>query len=107
MVGVLTECKDYNAARNYWKVTKHRMIAEGNELVTNCNRLKLMAERLVLSYERLGYSKEWINQRLQAISARKELTDEWKERGINSFDDEEDACECLLNELKRYVRIVR
>ena len=36
------------------------------------------------TYERLGYSKEWINQRLQAISARKELTDEWRERGIKA-----------------------
>jgi hypothetical protein len=40
----------------------------------------------------LGYSKEWINQRLQAISARKELTDEWKERGVRKgveWDDNE------------------
>ena len=43
---------------------------------------ELIADRLVSTYERLGYSKEWINQRLQAISARKELTDEWKERGV-------------------------
>ena len=38
---------------------------------------ELIAERLVSTYERLGYTREWINQRLQAISARKELTDEW------------------------------
>lgn len=43
VVGVLTDSVDYNAAKNYWKVTKHRMIKEGNELVTNCNRLKLKA----------------------------------------------------------------
>lgn len=43
VVGVLAESSDYEAARNYWKVTKHRMIKEGNELVTNCNRLKLKA----------------------------------------------------------------
>ena len=43
---------------------------------------ELIAERLVSTYERLGYTREWINQRLQAISARKELTDEWKDRGI-------------------------
>ncbi len=135
VVGALTAASDYDAARNYWKVTKHRMIKEGNELVTNCNQLKLksadgkrrltdvatteellriiqsipskkaepfklwlaqvgrerieetldpelIADRLVSTYERLGYSKEWINQRLQAISARKELTDEWNERGV-------------------------
>jgi len=43
---------------------------------------ELIAERLVSTYERAGYTREWINQRLQAISARKELTDEWKDRGI-------------------------
>ena len=43
VVGVLAESSDYEAARNYWKVTKHRMIKEGNELVTNCNRLKMKA----------------------------------------------------------------
>ena len=39
VVGALIEATDYDAARNYWKVTKHRMIKEGNELVTNCNQL--------------------------------------------------------------------
>ena len=43
---------------------------------------ELLVERLVASYERKGYTREWINQRLQAISARKELTDEWKDRGV-------------------------
>lgn len=43
VVGILAESSDYEAARNYWKVTKHRMIKEGNEPVTNCNRLKLKA----------------------------------------------------------------
>ena len=43
VVGALTESRDFETARNYWKVTKHRMIKEGNELVTNCNQLKLKA----------------------------------------------------------------
>ena len=43
---------------------------------------ELIANRLVTTYERAGYTQEWINQRLQAISARKELTDEWKDRGV-------------------------
>ena len=43
VVGVLTEAKDYQAARNYWKVTKKRLKDEGNQSVTNCNRLKLKA----------------------------------------------------------------
>ena len=43
---------------------------------------ELIVDRLVATYERKGYTREWINQRIQAISARKELTDEWKDRGI-------------------------
>ncbi|MBQ7802638.1 Bro-N domain-containing protein [Candidatus Saccharibacteria bacterium] len=44
IVEVLTEAKDYQAARNYWKVLKSRLKKEGNETVTNCNQLKLMAK---------------------------------------------------------------
>ena len=44
VVGVLTEQPDIGHARNYWKVLKHRLKIEGNESVTNCNRLKLIAE---------------------------------------------------------------
>ena len=44
VVRVLTDQNDFQAARNYWKVLKHRLLKEGNETVTNCNRLKLPAE---------------------------------------------------------------
>lgn len=43
VIGVLTD-NDYQAARNYWKVLKNRLAKEGNEPVTNCNRLKLPAK---------------------------------------------------------------
>jgi hypothetical protein len=39
-------------------------------------------DRLMETYLKKGYSKEWINQRLKSIEVRKELTDEWNERGI-------------------------
>ena len=135
VVGVLTEQPDYQAARNYWKVTKKRLKDEGNEPVTSCNRLKMTAsdgkkrltdvadteqllriiqsipspkaepfklwlaqvgrerieetidpeltiERALETYLKKGYTREWINQRLQAIQVRKELTDEWDARGV-------------------------
>ena len=41
--GVLTDQPDYEHARNYWKVLKHRLLKEGNETVTNCNQLKIKA----------------------------------------------------------------
>ena len=135
VVAVLTEQTDHQAARNYWKVTKKRLKDEGNETVTNCNRLKMIApdgkrrltdvanteqllriiqsipsskaepfklwlaqvgkeridetidpeltiDRALETYLKKGYSREWINQRLQAIQVRKELTDEWDARGV-------------------------
>ena len=135
VISVLTEQADYQVARNYWKVLKKRLKDEGNETVTNCNRLKMTAadgkkrltdvatteqllrliqsvpspkaepfkvwlaevgkerieetidpeltiERALETYLKKGYSREWINQRLQAIQVRKELTDEWQDRGV-------------------------
>jgi hypothetical protein len=135
IISVLTDQPHHQGARNYWKVLKSRLLKEGNETVTNCNRLKLFAEdgklretdvadteqllRLIQSipspkaepfkqwlakvgYERieesqdpeisidramedylkLGYSKDWINQRLKSIEVRKELTDEWENKGV-------------------------
>ena len=43
IVGILTEQPSVERARNYWKVLKNRLSLEGNETVTNCNRLKLLA----------------------------------------------------------------
>ena len=43
VVAMLTEQPDYQAARNYWKVTKKRLKDEGNETVTSCNQLKMTA----------------------------------------------------------------
>ena len=43
VVAVLTDAPDYQAARNYWKVTKKRLVDEGFEPVTSCNQLKMTA----------------------------------------------------------------
>ena len=136
VVGVLTEQSSFDGARDYWKVLKKRLKDEGNQLVTNCNQLKLKSpkdgkryltdvatteqllriiqsipskkaepfkmwlaqvgrerieetidpeliiDRALTTYLKKGYSREWINQRLQAIQVRKELTDEWQTRGV-------------------------
>jgi hypothetical protein len=39
-------------------------------------------DRLMETYLKKGHNKEWINQRLKSIEVRKELTDEWEERGV-------------------------
>ena len=140
IVEILTEQKDYQGARNYWKVLKHRLLKEGNETVTNCNRLKMLSadgkmrltdvadtkdvfrliqsipskkaepfkqwlaqvgkerldeiedpelaqERMKEIYEQKGYPKDWIDKRLRGIAIRQNLTDEWKERGIEEHRD--------------------
>jgi hypothetical protein len=43
---------------------------------------ELSIDRALENYLRLGYSENWINQRLKSIEIRKELTDEWKKRGL-------------------------
>ena len=43
---------------------------------------ELTIERALETYLRKGYSREWINQSLQAIQVRKELTDSWQEHGV-------------------------
>ena len=70
VVGVLAESSDYEAARNYWKVTKHRMIKEGNELVTNCNRLKLKAADGKKRYTDVANAEE-LFRIIQSIPSKK------------------------------------
>ena len=43
---------------------------------------ELSIEQAMMDYKRLGYSNAWINQRLKSIEIRKDLTDEWKKRGL-------------------------
>jgi hypothetical protein len=43
---------------------------------------ELTIDRALATYLKKGYTREWINPRLQAIQVRKELTDEWDERGV-------------------------
>ncbi|MDD2938592.1 MAG: Bro-N domain-containing protein [Proteiniphilum sp.] len=43
---------------------------------------ELSIDRALEQYMKLGYSENWINQRLKSIEIRKELTDEWKKRGL-------------------------
>ncbi|MDO9276113.1 MAG: BRO family protein [Lutibacter sp.] len=132
VVPIFTESKN---ALAYWRKLKQRLIAEGNQTVTNCHGLKMIAadgkmrmtdvsdttelfrliqsipspnaepfklwlaqvgserldemqdpelsiDRALEHYLQLGYSESWINQRLKSIEIRKELTNEWKSKGL-------------------------
>ena len=54
----------------------------GRERIEETIDPELTIDRALETYLKKGYSHEWINQRLQAIQVRKELTDEWDARGV-------------------------
>lgn len=56
----------------------------GYERLEETDDPELAINRALTTYLKKGYSKEWINQRLKSIEIRKELTDEWQERGIKA-----------------------
>lgn len=55
----------------------------GRERIEETIDPEISIDRALETYAKKGYSREWINQRLQAIQARKELTDEWQDRGVS------------------------
>lgn len=58
------------------------MAKVGYERIEETADPELAFDRAMKIYLQKGYSKEWINQPLKTIEVRKELTDEWKERGV-------------------------
>jgi len=61
---------------------KLRLAQVGRERIEEAIDPELTIERALETYLKKGYTREWINQRLQAIQVRKELTDEWDARGV-------------------------
>ena len=61
---------------------KHWLAQVGRERIEETIDPELTIDRALVTYLKKGYTREWINQRLQAIQVRKELTDEWDDRGV-------------------------
>ena len=59
----------------------------GKEHIDEIIDPELTIDRALESYARKGYSREWINQRLQAIQVRKELTDSWQDHGVKAGNE--------------------
>ena len=59
----------------------------GYERVQEIENPELAQQRMKQLYEQKGYPKDWIDKRLRGIAIRQNLTDEWKERGIDSETD--------------------
>ena len=54
----------------------------GKQAIDEAENPELLTERQAELYKAKGYSAEWIKRRMQTIETRKELTDEWKQRGV-------------------------
>ncbi len=63
----------------------------GYERIEETEDPELAIERAMQTYLKKGYSKEWINQRLKSVEVRKELTDEWHERGVGFLGVEQSS----------------
>jgi DNA-damage-inducible protein D len=61
---------------------KQWLASLGKQAIVEAENPELLTERQVELYKAKGYSDEWIAQRVQTIETRKELTDEWKQRGV-------------------------
>lgn len=59
----------------------------GYERIEETEDPELALDRAMETYLKKGYSRDWINQRLKSIEIRKELTDEWEDRGIQKGGD--------------------
>jgi hypothetical protein len=105
VVAVLTE-NDFQTARNYWKVLKHRLLEEGNESVTNCNQLKLVASD-GKTYETDVANTEQLLRLIQSIPSKKAepfklwLANVGKERIDETADPEKTINRALSTYLKK------
>ena len=69
----------------------------GYERIQEIENPEIAQERMKELYEQKGYSKDWIDKRLRGIAIRQELTDEWKDRGV----DEKIEYAILTNEISK------
>ena len=77
IVDVISILTDSPNPRKYWSVLKTRLKREGSELTTNCSQLKMQAA------DGKKYLTDVANtEQLKSIEIRKDLTDEWKKRGL-------------------------
>lgn len=102
VIAVLTESKN---PRNYWKVLKKRLKDEGNELVTNCNRLKMPAKDGKMRLTDVATTKQLLRLIQSVPSPRAEPFKQWlaqmgKER-LEEIADPEIAMQRAVNTYRR------
>jgi hypothetical protein len=104
VVAILTE-NDFQTARNYWKVLKHRLLEEGNESVTNCNQLKLVASD-GKTYTTDVANTEQLLRLIQSIPSKKaEPFKLWLARvGKERIDETADPEKAIDRAMKTYLQ---
>jgi hypothetical protein len=105
IVSILTDQTDHQGARNYWKVMKNRLMKEGNETVTNCNRLKLEAEDGKMRLTDVADTEQLLRL-IQSIPSKKaEPFKQWLARvGSERIDEIEDPEKGFDRLMETYLR---
>ena len=71
VVGALTDQPNYDGAKNYWKVLKHRLLKEGSQLVASCNQLKMKSPKDGKSYRTDVADTEQLLRIVQSVPSTK------------------------------------
>ena len=106
IIAILTEQENYQGARNYWKVLKHRLIKEGNETVTNCNQLKIEAEDGKMRLTDVATTEQLLRL-IQSIPSKKaEPFKLWLAKiGSERLDEMQDPEISIDRALKQYLNL--
>ncbi len=106
IIAILTEQDNYQGARNYWKVLKHRLIKEGNETVTNCNQLKIEAEDGKMRLTDVATTEQLLRL-IQSIPSKKaESFKLWLAKiGSERLDEMQDPEISIDRALKQYLNL--
>ncbi len=104
VIAVLTD-NDFQGARNYWKVLKHRLKEEGNQTVTNCNRLKLPAEDGKLRLTDVADTEQLLRLIQSVPSKKAEPFKMWLARvGRERIDETEDPELTIDRAMRTYLQ---
>ena len=105
VINILTEQKDIQGARNYWKVLKHRLLKEGNETVTNCNRLKMKAVDGKMRFTDVADTEQLLRL-IQSIPSKKaEPFKQWLAKvGAERIDEIEDPELAFERAMETYLK---
>jgi hypothetical protein len=106
VIATLTDQTNYQGARNYWKVLKFRLLKEGNETVTNCNRLKLLAEDGKMRLTDVANTEQLLRLIQSIPSPKAEPFKHWlAQLGSERLDEMQDPELSIDRALEQYMKL--